>query len=96
GRDFDDIEKSCWPVGQLFIGDDNDVLERKIKNSLPKGVSLKKFMQTNFVGNTSKFLQHIHPYLHLGVTHFMLYFGDLPDMKGMKLFAEKVINKKIN
>ena len=29
----------------------------------------------------------------LGVTHFMLFFGDFPKMDGLRTFAEKVIKK---
>jgi len=27
------------------------------------------------------------------VTQFMLFFGDLPDLRGLKIFAEKVAQK---
>ena len=93
GRHFDDIEKSCWSTGQIFIGENKKELENRVRPWLPKGANLKEFMRTNFVGTPNDYLQQINQYLNLGVTHFMLFFGDLPDLRGLRLFAKKVINK---
>jgi len=93
GRSFDEIEKSCWPVGQIFIGEDRKELKKKILQLTPKGVSLEDFMRTSFVGTPEEFMKQIQQYLNLGVTHFMLFFGDLPDIGGLRLFAEKVVQK---
>jgi len=93
GRSFDEIEKSCWPVGQIFIGEDRKELKKKILQLTPKGVSLEDFMRTSFVGTPEEFIKQIQQYLNLGVTHFMLFFGDLPDIGGLRLFAEKVVQK---
>jgi F420-dependent oxidoreductase-like protein len=93
GRRLEDIEKSCWPAGQTFIGDTKKELEKKVMNWLPKGASLEEFMRTNFVGTADDYLQKIQQYIDLGVTHFMVFFGDLPDLKGLSLFSEEVVNK---
>ena len=93
GRSFDEIEKSCWPAGQIFIGEDRKELKKKILQLTPKGVSLEDFMRTSFVGTPEEFIKQIQQYLNLGVTHFMLFFGDLPDIGGLRLFAEKVVQK---
>jgi F420-dependent oxidoreductase-like protein len=93
GRPFNEIEKSCWPAGQIFIGEDRKELEKKISMWLPKGVSLEDFMRTSFVGTPEDFIKQLRQYLDLGVTHFMLFFGDLPDLTGLRLFAEKVVHK---
>lgn len=90
GRNFDEIEKSCWPAGQIFIGTNTDDL---ITQWLPKGTSLKVFLQRSFVGTPEDYIQLLQPYVGLGVTQFMLYFGDLPNMNGLRLFAEKVAQK---
>jgi F420-dependent oxidoreductase-like protein len=93
GRSFDEIEKSCWPTGQIFIGEDRKELKKKILQLKPKGVSLEDFMRTSFVGTPEDFRKQLQHYLNLGVTHFMLFFGDLPDLGGLRLFAEKVAQK---
>ena len=93
GRSFNEIEKSCWPAGQIFIGEDRKELKKQILQLIPKGVSLKDFMQTSFVGTPEEFIKKLRHYLNLGVTHFMLFFGDLPDLRGLRLFAENVAQK---
>ena len=93
GRSFNGIEKSCWPAGQIFIGEDKKELEQRVSPRMPKGVSLKTFMKTSFVGTPEDFIQQLQPYMNLGVTHFMLFFGDLPDLTGVRVFAENVVQK---
>lgn len=93
GRSFGDIERSCWPAGQIFIGDDKKELEKRLLQCEPKGVSMEDFARTNFVGTPEDFLKQNRDYVNLGVTHFMLFFGDLPDLRGLRLFAEKVVGK---
>ena len=80
-------------MGQTFLGEDKKDLEEKVPKWLPKGVILKDFMQTNFVGTPEDCIKQIRPYLNLGVKHFMLFFGDLPDLRGLRLFAKKVAPK---
>jgi len=89
-RNLDEIEKSCWPAGQLFIGTDVDKL---VAQWLPNGVSLEDFRQTSFVGTPKDCIKLLQPYARLGVTQFMLFFGDLPSPDGLRLFAEKVTQK---
>jgi F420-dependent oxidoreductase-like protein len=93
GRNFNEIERSCWPAGQIFIGEDRKELKKQILQLTPKGVSLKDFTRTSFVGTPKEFKKQLQQYMNLGVTHFMLFFGDLPDLKGLRLFAENVAQK---
>lgn len=93
GRSFNEIEKSCWPAGQIFIGEDRKELKKRSLQLMPKGVSLEDFTRTSFVGTPEDFIKQLRQYLNLGVTHFMLFFGDLPDLRGLRLFAEKVVQK---
>jgi alkanesulfonate monooxygenase SsuD/methylene tetrahydromethanopterin reductase-like flavin-dependent oxidoreductase (luciferase family) len=51
------------------------------------------FMRTSFVGTPEEFIKQLQQYLDLGVTHFMLFFGDLPDLTGLRFFAENVAQK---
>ena len=91
GRDFNDIEKSCWPVGQIFLGKTQKDADNLFSKFLPQGVNLEDFLKTSFVGTPKDFFDMIEPYLKLDVTQFMLYFGDLPQTESLQLFAEKVV-----
>jgi F420-dependent oxidoreductase-like protein len=65
GRNFHQIEKSCWLEGLTL-------------------------------GTPDECRQKIRQYANLGVTHFMLFFGDLPNLSGARLFAETVVNDEVN
>jgi F420-dependent oxidoreductase-like protein len=93
GRSFEEIEKSCWLAGQIFIGKNRRELKERVVQRVPEGVSLVDFMRTSLVGTPEDCLKELRQYENLGVTHFMLFFGDFPDLGGMRLFAEKVVKK---
>lgn len=93
GRSFQAIEKSCWPAGQIFIREDRKELDERVLRWVPNGVSLEDFARTNLVGTPEDCIEQLYQYVNLGVTHFMLFFGDFPDLRGLKLFAEKVVRK---
>jgi alkanesulfonate monooxygenase SsuD/methylene tetrahydromethanopterin reductase-like flavin-dependent oxidoreductase (luciferase family) len=90
-RSFDEIEKSCWPSGQIFIGENKKELKEKALRCVPEGVSWEDFIQTSFVGNPKECVKLLRQYVDVGVKYFMLYFGDFPDLDGLQLFARKVI-----
>ncbi len=92
-RDFNEIEKSCWLGGQIFVVPDQKELDNKVSQLKPKNVSLKDFKKFNFVATPDGCRQEIRRYTSLGVTYFMLFFGDLPDVSSLRLFAEKVAKK---
>jgi F420-dependent oxidoreductase-like protein len=91
GRNFHEIEKSCWPMGQTFLAENQQDLKKKLPQWLPKGVTQKDFTQKNFVGTPKDCIKQIRQYRELDINHFMLFFGDFPDLKGLNLFAEKVV-----
>lgn len=93
GRNFQEIEKSCWPTGQTFLAENKKTLKEKLPQWTPKDVSKKDFIHTNFVGTPEDCIKQINKYRDLGVKHFMLFFGDLPDLNGLKIFAKKVAPK---
>ena len=93
GRDFNEIEKSCWPSGQIFIAQNQKELDEKVLQRKPKNVSMKDFEEYSFMGTPDECRQKIRPYTDLGVKCFMLFFGDLPSLDGVRLFAEKVVKK---
>jgi F420-dependent oxidoreductase-like protein len=89
GRDFRQIEKSCWPAGQILIASDEAELEEKIAKYKPPNTSLEDFKQYTLVGTVEDCLKGFQAYVDLGVTYFMLYFADLPSIDGLRLFKEK-------
>lgn len=90
GRDFQEIEKSCWLDGQIIIASDRKELDDRVLGLKQKG-SLKELKKHNFIATPDKYRQKIRQYTSLGVTYFMLFFGDLPNIDSMELFARKVV-----
>ena len=93
GRPFSEIEKSCWPSGQILIAKNKTELDEKLQRFKPKGVSVEDFAKYSLVGTPDKCIEKLQPYVDLGVTHFMLFFGDLPDASSLSLFAKAVAKK---
>ncbi|MBN1245866.1 TIGR03560 family F420-dependent LLM class oxidoreductase [Candidatus Bathyarchaeota archaeon] len=91
GRNFNEIEKSSWLGGQIFMVPDQKELEEKVGQLKPKNVSLEDFKRFNFVATPDDCQREIRRYTSLGVTYFMLFFGDLPDVSGVRLFAKAVV-----
>jgi alkanesulfonate monooxygenase SsuD/methylene tetrahydromethanopterin reductase-like flavin-dependent oxidoreductase (luciferase family) len=93
GRDFLEIEKSCWPSGQVLIAQNDSELSEKISQRKPANVTLEDFRKTALSGTPNECFEQLQVYLDLGVNYFMLFFGDLPNLDGLRLFAEGVINR---
>jgi alkanesulfonate monooxygenase SsuD/methylene tetrahydromethanopterin reductase-like flavin-dependent oxidoreductase (luciferase family) len=93
GRDFQEIEKSCWPGGQVVIARNRKELGAKIVREKPNSVALEDFERTSLIGTPDECVRKMQPYVDLGVTHFMLFFGDLPNLSSLQLFAETVAKK---
>jgi F420-dependent oxidoreductase-like protein len=90
GRDFEAIERSCWSGAQVFIAPDRKAVQRKLKLRKPANMSLEDFEKICLAGTPDECAQAIRAYADLGVTFFMLFFGDLPSVEGLRLFAETV------
>ncbi len=90
GRDFGEIEKSCWPTGQILLGRDGKEVEEKIQRVFPEGISRRQLETHAFAGSPEQFKRKLKPYIDLGVMHFILFFGDLPDVGSLQLFAETI------
>jgi F420-dependent oxidoreductase-like protein len=88
GRDFSEIEKSCWPSGQILIAKDKNELSQKISKFKPVNMSSVEFKKCTLAGTPDECKEHLQAYKDLGVTYFMLYFADLPSTEGLKLFAK--------
>jgi alkanesulfonate monooxygenase SsuD/methylene tetrahydromethanopterin reductase-like flavin-dependent oxidoreductase (luciferase family) len=93
GRDFDEIERSCWPSGQILIAMDQKELTEKINRLKPSNMSIEDFKKTSLIGTPEECIERLQIYLDLGVTYFMLYFADLPNIDGLKLFAKTIAQK---
>ena len=93
GRNFGEIEKSCWPGGQVIIAQSHKELSEKISQQKPANTNLEDFRKSTLTGTPDECIEQLKVYVDLGVTSFMLFFGELPKLDGPKLFAEDVINK---
>ncbi len=89
GRDFNEIEKSCWTEGQIILAQNKEALEEKVRRIKPKNVSRGDFERAHFLGTPQELAARLQPYLELGVSYFMLFFADLPDKGSLKLFAKE-------
>jgi F420-dependent oxidoreductase-like protein len=93
GRDFREIEKSCWPWGQVLLNQkETDVDERAI-HIKPGDVSMEDFKRDNLLGYSEECSQRIQSYVDLGVTNFMLFFGDFPNLEGLRIFADTILKE---
>lgn len=93
GRDFDKIERSCWPGGQVLIAKNQAELKEMIFKHKPLGLPLEEYRKGKLYGNPEECLEQLQVYTGLGVTYFMLYFADLPSTDGLRLFMEAVAKK---
>jgi alkanesulfonate monooxygenase SsuD/methylene tetrahydromethanopterin reductase-like flavin-dependent oxidoreductase (luciferase family) len=92
GRNFEEIERSAWPSGQILIAENQKTLDKKIEKLKPASVGLKDYLKGTLTLTADQCLNPLLSYRELGVTYFMLYFADLPSTDGLKLFAEVVAN----
>ncbi len=93
GRDFAEIERSCWPGGQVLIAQNQKELEKMISLHKPSRLPMNEFRKGNLFGTPNECLKQLQVYVDLGVTYFMLFFADLPSIEGLKLFSEAVFKK---
>jgi F420-dependent oxidoreductase-like protein len=93
GRDIKTVEKTCWPAGQVIIALDEVAVAEAVQRVKPANISREDFKKVCLAGTPDECAVKLQPYLDLGVTHFMLYFGEIPDPKGLRVFAETVAKK---
>jgi F420-dependent oxidoreductase-like protein len=91
GRNSQEIEKSCWLGGQIFIASNQKEMDEKVLQWKPKNASLKDFKKLSLIGTPDECRQKIRQYASLGVTYFMLFFGDLPNLSSARLFADTIV-----
>jgi alkanesulfonate monooxygenase SsuD/methylene tetrahydromethanopterin reductase-like flavin-dependent oxidoreductase (luciferase family) len=90
GRDFAEIERSCWPAGQVLMAHDQDELTKKILQRKPAGVSLEDFKKSTLAATPDECIERLQVYVDLGMTYFMLFFADLPSVDSLRLFSHAV------
>ncbi len=91
GRECHQIERSCWLGGQIFIATDRKELDEKVLQWKPANVSVEDFKKNSFIATSEEYRRKIQQYADVGVTYFMLFFGGLPDVSGLRLFAKDVV-----
>ena len=87
-RNFEGIERSCWPSGQILMAETQSALDRKVDQFKPKGTSRMDFEKYTLAATPKSCIEHLRSYVTLGVTYFMLYFADLPSLESLKLFSQ--------
>jgi alkanesulfonate monooxygenase SsuD/methylene tetrahydromethanopterin reductase-like flavin-dependent oxidoreductase (luciferase family) len=92
-RDFDEIERSCWPGGQVLIAKNQKELDELVSKRKPEGSPLEEYRKGNLFATPEQCMERLQGYVDLGVTYFMLYFGDLPNTDSLRLFSESVAKK---
>jgi F420-dependent oxidoreductase-like protein len=93
GKNFGEIERSCWPSGQVLVAQDQKTLDEKVKKLKPSKMSLEDYEKRTLAGTPDECRQRLQVYTDLGVNYFILYFADLPSIDGLKLFSENVAKK---
>ncbi len=89
GRNFGDIEKSVsLPV---LLGKDKKDLAKQIARWKPLNVSVEDYGEACLAETAEDILDKIYEFSDLGVSFFMLKFQDSPQMKSMRIFAEKIM-----
>ena len=95
GRNFGEIEKSCWPGGQVIIAQNQRELSEKISKRKPANVSLEDFKKTTLAGTPDECIEQLQVYVDLGVTYFMLFFGDLPSLDGLNCLPKTLSTNEL-
>ena len=93
GKKFGEIERSCWPSGQVLIAQDQKSLDKKVIKLKPLKMKVEDYEKGTLVGTPDIFRERLRVYTDLGVTYFILYFADMPSTDGLKLFSENVAKK---
>lgn len=92
-KKFGNIERSCWPSGQVLIAQDQKSLDEKVRKLKPSKMREEDYKNGTLVGTPDIFRERLRVYTDLGVTYFILYFADMPSTDGLKLFSENVVKR---
>ena len=96
GRDFKEIEKSWW--GRAIVSRDEKGVNEQLKAlylSQERKLRFEEWVRevraNSIVGTPEECVEKLREYTRLGVTYFILRFGDAPSKEGLRIFAEEVI-----
>lgn len=90
-RSADEV-KNALGVGCL-IAENRCELEKKQRTYTPGHVSVDAYqaVQPRLIGTPEAIVEQIRAYIDRGVTHFLLNFPDIREIKSLTLFTERVI-----
>jgi alkanesulfonate monooxygenase SsuD/methylene tetrahydromethanopterin reductase-like flavin-dependent oxidoreductase (luciferase family) len=91
GRDLGEIERSCWPSGEILIAETQKELSNLISKRKPANMPMEEYRAGTLAGTPDECVERLQGWVDLDVTYFMLFFADLPSVEGIKLFSETVI-----
>ena len=93
--EIDQIFKNFEELKSLNNSYDQDILDQlKTTNlALDNYKSKEDFEEEFLIGTPEKIIEKINSFVEAGVSHFMLWFMDYPDQKGIKLFNDKIMSK---
>lgn len=92
-RDFETIEKTCWPAGQILVAQNQKDLDAKISKFKPAATPIDEFKKDTLAGTSDECRRRFEEYRKIGVSYFMLFFPDLPSTDGLGLFSEAVAKR---
>jgi F420-dependent oxidoreductase-like protein len=98
GRDPDSIEKTS-NVAVVIAPTRDEYLEDMRRRFAADGAYgefedwLAKMEASYLAGTPEECVEQLINYTGLGVTHFIIRFGDIPSLDGLRLFAEEIIPK---
>jgi len=97
-RDYETIEKTS-NIAVVIHPNEEDYLEDMKKRHRAEGSPrpfdewLEMAEASYIAGTPEDCVERLQPYVDLGVTLFVIRFGDVPGTEGMRLFAEEVAPK---
>jgi len=93
-EEIDQIFENFEELKLLNNSYDQDILDQlKVTNpALGSYKSKEDFEEEFLIGKPEIINEKINLFIEKGVSHFMLWFMDYPDQKGIKLFNDKVIS----
>jgi alkanesulfonate monooxygenase SsuD/methylene tetrahydromethanopterin reductase-like flavin-dependent oxidoreductase (luciferase family) len=88
GRSTDEIVKS-W-LGIVLVDRNRANVAEKVERFRPSEVPFERYMNS-VAGTSAECVEKLKLYSRLGVSHFILVFPDLPDLKTAQIFAREVM-----
>jgi alkanesulfonate monooxygenase SsuD/methylene tetrahydromethanopterin reductase-like flavin-dependent oxidoreductase (luciferase family) len=93
--EIDEVFNNFEAIKGLNNSYDQDILTQlKMTNPALESFNSRADFEDEFmIGTPDQIKAKLDKFIELGVSHFMLWFMDYPDQKGINIFAEKVMAK---